>query len=215
MRGNKMATAKLYDKNGNSAGEMELPDSAFGITPNENVLWQYVKTYLANQRVGTHSAKTRAEVSGGGKKPWRQKGTGRARQGTTTSPIWRKGGVAFPPKPRDHRLKFPRKMRRLALASILSDRAKEAKVFVFDGFDLPEPKTAKCKQILSNSDIEFEKPTLIITNSVEPTVIRSVSNIPSIEITHTGELNAYQVIKAENIIIEKSALNKIEELCKR
>jgi len=209
-----MAMAKLYDKNGNSTGEMELPDSAFGITPNAGLVWQYVKVYLANQRVGTHSAKTRAEVAGGGKKPWRQKGTGRARQGTISSPIWRKGGVTFPPKPREHRLKFTKKMRKLALASILSDRANESRIHIFEKFDLPEAKTSICTEILENSNIEFKRPTLIITNSVEPTIVKSIRNIPSVKITHTGELNTYQVITAENIIIEKNALSKIEELCK-
>ncbi|RKZ34315.1 50S ribosomal protein L4 [bacterium] len=125
-----MVKAKVYDINGNPDGEIELSEIAFGITPNKDILWQYVKVYLANQRVGTHCAKTRGEVAGGGRKPWRQKGTGRARQGTIRSPIWRKGGVAFPPKPRNHRLRLPKKMRRIALASILSDRANQGKVYI-------------------------------------------------------------------------------------
>ncbi len=210
-----MVKAKVYDINGNPDGEIELSEIAFGITPNKDILWQYVKVYLANQRVGTHCAKTRGEVAGGGRKPWRQKGTGRARQGTIRSPIWRKGGVAFPPKPRNHRLRLPKKMRRIALASILSDRANQGKVYIFEGFDIDKPKMKKFLEILDNSDIEYELPTLIVTNNVEYNILNSARNFPTIEVTHTGELNAYQVIKAENVIVEKSALDKIEELCKK
>ncbi|HDG68304.1 MAG TPA: 50S ribosomal protein L4 [candidate division Zixibacteria bacterium] len=210
-----MIKAKLYDIKGNPAGEIELPENAFGIEPNVDVLWQYVKMYLANQRQGTHSAKTRGEVSGGGRKPWRQKGTGRARHGSIRSPIWRKGGVVFPPKPRDYRLRMPKKMRRLALASILSDRARENKVFVFEGFDLPKPRTKDFINILDNSEIDYKVSTLVITRNVEPNVIKSAKNIPKVKVTFSGELNPYQVITAENIIIEKSALEKIEELCQR
>ncbi|MCD6531725.1 50S ribosomal protein L4, partial [bacterium] len=197
------------------AGEIELPENAFGIEPNVAVLWQYVKMYLANQRQGTHSAKTRGEVSGGGRKPWRQKGTGRARHGSIRSPIWRKGGVVFPPKPRDYRLRMPKKMRRLALASILSDRARENKVFVFEGFDLPKPKTKDFINILDNSEIDYKVPTLVITRRVEPDVIKSAKNLSKVQVTFAGELNPYRVITAENVIIEKSALEKIEELCQR
>ncbi len=210
-----MIKAKLYDIKGNPAGEIELPENAFGIEPNVDVLWQYVKVYLANQRQGTHSAKTRGEVSGGGRKPWRQKGTGRARHGSIRSPIWRKGGVVFPPKPRDYRLRMPKKMRRLALASILSDRAKENRVFVFEGFDLPKPRTKDFINILDNSEIDYKVPTLVITRDVEPNVIKSAKNLPKVQVTFAGELNPYRVITAENVIIEKSALEKIEELCQR
>lgn len=210
-----MIKAKLYDIKGNPAGEIELPENAFGIEPNVDVLWQYVKMYLANQRQGTHSAKTRGEVAGGGRKPWRQKGTGRARHGSIRSPIWRKGGVVFPPKPRDYRLRMPKKMRRLALASILSDRARENKVFVFEGFDLPKPKTKDFINILDNSEIDYKVPTLVITRRVEPDVIKSAKNLSKVQVTFAGELNPYRVITAENVIIEKSALEKIEELCQR
>ncbi len=207
--------ARLFDKEGNPAGEVELPENAFGIKPNEAVVWQYVKTYLANQRVGTHSARTRGEVRGGGRKPWRQKGTGRARHGSIRSPIWRGGGVVFPPKPRDYRLKMPKKMRRLALASVLSDRARENLVSVFDGFDLPQPQTKRFIEIMRNADINIERPTLIITEKVEPNVIKSARNVKRVRVTHTGELNAYQVVISENIVVEKNALGKIEELCRR
>jgi len=210
-----MKKAKLYDKQGNATGEVELSDIAFGIEPNKHVLWQYVKAYLANQRVGTHSAKTRAEIRGGGKKPWRQKGTGRARQGTFTSPIWRSGGVAFAPKPRDYRQRFPKKMKKLALASILSDRASDNLIHVIEAFNVEEIKTRSVIDILDNSQINFEKSTLIITGSVKRLLVKSAGNIPGLTVTHAGELNAYQIINTENIIIERNALKKIEELCRR
>ncbi len=210
-----MAKAKLYDSNGNIVGEVGLPDIAFSIEPNTAVLWQYVKTFLANQRVGTHSAKTRSEVRGGGRKPWRQKGTGRARHGTIRSPLWRKGGVVFPPKPRSYRLKFPKKMRRLALASALSDRARENLVHIFEGFNIDEPKTKRFVEIFQNAEIDINRPTLVITNTVQQNLVKSANNLEKVNVTHTGELNPYSVLVAENIVIEKTALDKIEELCKR
>ncbi len=210
-----MIKAKVYNKHGSLSGEINLSESVFGIKPNLSVLWQYVKYYLANQRSGTHSAKTRSEVSGGGRKPWRQKGTGRARAGSTRSPLWRHGGVIFPPKPREYRMKMPRKMRRLALMSILSDRASENMIFVFDGFDMPEIKTKRILEILANAEINANRPTLIITESNEKNIVKSANNIKNLHITHTNELNPYQIMVAENIIIEKKALSKIEELCRR
>ena len=210
-----MEKAKLYDSNGNILGEIDLPDTVFNVEPNEAVLWQYVNVYLSNQRSGTHSAKTRSEIRGGGSKPWRQKGTGRARQGTRSSPLWRTGGVAFPPKPRSHRKKLPHKMRKIALASALSDRAREKLVHIFQQFEIDKPRTKQVLEILGNAEIDVTKPTLIITNNAEPNLVKSARNIEKIQITHTGELNAYYVLVAENIIIEKNALAKIEELCQK
>ncbi|RKZ27325.1 50S ribosomal protein L4 [bacterium] len=209
-----MAKAKIYDSSGNVSGEVELPDVAFGIEPNEAVMWQYVKTYLANQRRGTHSAKTRGEVRGGGSKPWRQKGTGRARQGTRTSPIWTGGGVVFPPKPRSYRLKFPKKMRKIALASALSDRAKENLVHIFERFEVPEIRTKAVIEILKNAEIDMNRSTLIITDGVKPDLLKCARNIEKLKVTHTGELNTYFVLNAENIIVEKNAISKIEEMCR-
>ncbi len=209
-----MAKAKLYDESGNITSEIELPDSAFGIEPNEAVMWQYVKTYLANQRSGTQSLKTRGEVRGGGTKPWRQKGTGRARQGTRSSPIWAGGGVTFAPKPRSYRLKLPKKMRKIALASALSDRAKENMVHIFEKLEVSEIKTKTVVEMLDSAEINIDRSTLIITNSVQKNLLKSAHNIPKIHITHTGELNPYQILDAENIVIEKAAISKIEEMCK-
>jgi large subunit ribosomal protein L4 len=203
--------AKLLDKNGSLTGEIDLPPKPFEIKPNLSVIWQYVKTYLANQRQGNHKAKPRNEVSGGGKKPWRQKGTGRARVGSSRNPLWRHGGVTFPPIPRSHRLEMPKKMKRLALASILSDRAKENVIYVIDAFDFAKPQTKAMLSILSNAKINIERPTLIITQNCSENVYKSARNIEKIKITHIGELNPYQVITAVNIIFEKKALNIIEE----
>ena len=209
-----MAKAKLYDKLGNPKGEIELPPEVFDRKPKPAVVWQYVKVYLANQRLGTHSAKTRSEVRGGGRKPWRQKGTGRARHGSIRSPIWRHGGVAHPPKPRDHRLRMPKKMKRIALYSVLSDRAKENLVHVFEGFELEAPRTKEMLNILNNAGIDISRKTLIITDEVNPIVVKSADNIKNVRVTHTGELNAYQAITSENLIIEKSAIERLKELCR-
>ncbi len=209
-----MAKAKLYDMNGNATGEIELPDDAFGIEPNEAVMWQYVKTYLANQRSGTQCLKSRADIRGGGAKPWRQKGTGRARQGTRTSPIWKGGGVTFAAKPRSYRLRLPKKMRKLALASALSDRAKSNMVHIFERLEISEIKTKTVTEMFGNAEIDIGRSTLIITNSVQKNLLKSTNNIEKVNITHTGELNPYQILDAENIIIEKNAISKIEEMCK-
>ncbi len=209
-----MSKAKLYDKQGNNKGNVELPDIAFDCKPNKDVLWQYVKMYNANQRLGTHSAKTRSEIRGGGRKPWRQKGTGRARAGTATSGLWRSGGVIFPPKPRDYRQYMPKKMKKIALSSALSDRAKENLIHVFEGFDIESPKTSDLIKIFVTAELNINKHILIITNSIENELLLSARNIQNICVKFTGEINAYEVLKAENIIIEQNALEKIEELCK-
>jgi large subunit ribosomal protein L4 len=194
-----MSKAKLYDKQGNNKGNVELPETAFDCKPNKDVLWQYVKMYNANQRLGTHSAKTRSEIRGGGRKPWRQKGTGRARAGTTSSGLWRSGGVIFPPKPRDYRQYMPKKMKKIA---------------VFEGFDIESPKTSELIKIFDTAKLNINKPILIITNSIENELLLSARNIQNICVKFSGEINAYEVLKAENIIIEQNALEKIEELCK-
>lgn len=207
-----MIRAPLYDKSGNRSGEIELPAKPFELKPNEAVVWQYVNYYLANQRTGTHSAKTRSEVSGGGRKPWPQKGTGLARHGSIRSPLWRKGGVIFPPKPREYRQRLPKKMKRLALASVLSDRAKENRIFVFEDIKFEKPETKKLLTILENSGIEYSRPTLIITDVSSPEIYKSASSIPKLLVTHIGQLNAYEAIKSYNLIIFKKALLKLKEL---
>lgn len=207
-----MIKAKLYDKMGNPAGEIELPPKPFEIKPNEAVVWQYVNYYLANQRAGTHSAKTRSEVRGGGRKPWAQKGTGLARHGSIRSPLWRKGGVVFAPKPREYRQRLPQKMKRLALASVLSDRAKENRVFIFEDLEFTKPETKKLLTILKNSAIEYSRPTLIITKTPSLEIYKSASAIPRVDVTHIGQLNAYEALKSHNLIIFKKALPKLKEL---
>ena len=204
----------LLDRAGKNIGETDLPEIAFGIEPNEAVVHQYVEVYRANQQQGTHSTKDRSEVRGGGRKPWRQKGTGRARVGTIRSPLWRHGGVTFGPSPRSHRKSLPQKMRRLALASVLSDRSREGSVFVFEDIDAEMQRTAELRRILTETGALPGK-VLLITNSPEKMLVRSGRNIPGVEVTFTGELNAYQVLAAEKIMITRGALPKIEELCGR
>ena len=204
----------LLDRAGKNIGETDLPEIAFGIEPNEAVVHQYVEVYRANQQQGTHSTKDRSEVRGGGRKPWRQKGTGRARVGTIRSPLWRHGGVTFGPSPRSHRKSLPQKMRRLALASVLSDRSREGSVFVFEDIDAEVQRTAELRRILTETGALPGK-VLLITNSPEKMLVRSGRNIPGVEVTFTGELNAYQVLAAEKIMITRGALPKIEELCGR
>ncbi len=202
--------ATLYNSNGQKQGSIDIPEEVFGIEPNEGLLHQYAVTYEANQRQGTHSAKTRTEVSGGGRKPWRQKGTGRARVGTTRSPLWRHGGVTFAPKPRDYRKRFPKKMRRLAMFSILSDRAKEGRVAIIEVPDFEKPSTAKFKELMNNTGLEDR--TLFVTANSDKKIYLSGRNIEGVEITHMGELNPYQVLKTENVLISTDALNLIKEL---
>jgi large subunit ribosomal protein L4 len=209
-----MNKAILLDRDGNNIGQTDLPVGAFGIEPNEPVVHQYVKRYLSNQRLGLHSTKTRSEVSGGGRKPWRQKGTGRARAGSIRSPLWRHGGVAFGPSPRDYHKDMPKKMRRLALASILSARSKEDGIFVFEDIDTTDHKTAKLKNILENAGVMGKK-VLIITNAPENNLVKAGGNIHGVEVTFTGELNTYQVIYSDVVMLTAGSLPKIEELCKR
>ncbi|HHS50687.1 MAG TPA: 50S ribosomal protein L4 [candidate division Zixibacteria bacterium] len=204
----------LLDREGKNIGSAELPEMAFGIEPNSGLVHQYVECYLANQRLGLHCKKTSAEVSGGGRKPWRQKGTGRARVGSIRSPLWRHGGLIFAPKPRDYRKAFPRKMRRLALASVLSARTNEQGVFVFEDIDSNNHKTANLKAVLQNAGV-LGKKVLIVTNSPEMNLVRAGRNLDGVEVTFAGELNTYQALRADIFMATKGALEKIEELCKR
>lgn len=209
-----MPMAILLDREGKNIGDTELPQAAFGVEPRESVVHQYIERYLANQRLGLHSTKTRAEVSGGGRKPWRQKGTGRARVGSIRSPIWRHGGVTFGPKPRDYRKEMPKKMRRLALASALSARSKESGVFVFEDIDAANHKTTKLRDVLGNAGV-LGKKVLIVTNAPERNLIMAGRNIEGVKVTFAGELNTYQVVLSDVVMATKGALPKIEELCKR
>ena len=210
-----MVKAPLYSKNGELTGEVELPEWIFGVEPNSYVVHQYVVAHLARRRHGTASAKTRGDVHGGGRKPWRQKGTGRARAGSRSSPIWRHGGVVFPPKPHSFRKRMPKKMRRIAMFSVLSDRAAAEAVAVIEPFELDAPSTKKMYTLLNSIDFTKGRKTLLITAGSEPTLYLSARNIPNVSITHTGELNPYQLIVSDRVLFTKDAISRIEELWKQ
>ncbi len=195
---------------GEQAGTVELNDAIFGIEPNEAVVHMVVRNHLANCRQGTQSALTRAEISGGGKKPWRQKGTGHARQGSTRAPQWTHGGVAFAPKPRDYKFHVNKKVRRLALKSVLSAKAKEGNLLVIDAIKLDEIKTATVRKFLSA--VKADGKTLIVTPAVDTTVYRSARNLPGVLTAPAAQLNVYDILNAEYLVVDQAALAKIEEV---
>jgi len=195
---------------GEQAGTVELNDAIFGIEPNEAVVHMVVRNHLANCRQGTQSALTRAEVSGGGKKPWRQKGTGHARQGSTRAPQWTHGGVAFAPKPRDYKFHVNKKVRRLALKSVLSAKAKEGNLLVIDAIKLDEIKTATVRKFLSA--VKADGKALIVTPAVDTTVYRSARNLPGVLTAPAAQLNVYDILNAEYLVVDQAALAKIEEV---
>ena len=205
-----MPKLDVLNVSGEKIGDIDLNPGIFGIEVNEYVLHDVVKNYLANQRQGTQSAKTRAEVRGGGKKPFRQKGTGRARQGTTRAPHFVGGGVAFAPKPRDYSYKLPKRVKRLALFSALSAKVAAGEVIVLDDIAMDAPKTKDMIKILSN--IKAEKKSLIVLPGVNESVVRSSNNIPGVETTFVGELNVYDILNHNNFVITKKALETIEEV---
>jgi len=192
--------AKLYQQNGTVKGDINLPDTVFAAEVNEPLLHQVVKSYLANQRQGTAKTKTRAEVSGGGKKPWRQKGTGRARAGSNASPIWVRGGKAFGPVPRDYYTVIPGKLKKLALVSALSSRAKDDCVLVVDSLDCSEPKTKVIASMLEAMNLAGKKNLLIIDNDGVKNVYLSGRNIRDLDVRPVSEINALDIISSENII---------------
>ena len=195
---------------GEQAGTVELNDAIFGIEPNEAVVHMVVRNHLANCRQGTQSALTRAEVSGGGKKPWRQKGTGHARQGSTRAPQWTHGGVAFAPKPRSYKFHVNKKVRRLALKSVLSAKAKEGNLLVIDAIKLDEIKTATFRKCLEA--VKADGKAVIVTPAVDMTVYKSARNLPGVLTTPAAQLNVYDVLNAQYLVVDKAALAKIEEV---
>ena len=195
---------------GAKVSSVDLADSIFGIEPNAAVMHMMVVSYLANQRQGTQSALTRSEVSGGGRKPWRQKGTGRARQGSTRAPQWYHGGVVFAPKPRDYRFSVNKKVRRLAMKSAFSTKAAAEEIIVIDAIKLDEIKTAKMAAMLSA--VGSEKKALIVLPEVDEKVIKSARNIKGVKTAQVNELNVYDILNADKLIIAKDALTKIEEV---
>lgn len=205
-----MPKVDLYNISGQAAGEMELNDSIFGVEINVSVLHEAVKNYLANQRQGTQSAKTRADVRGGGRKPWRQKGTGRARQGTTRAPQWVGGGVAFAPKPRSYRYELPKKVKRIAMKSALSSKVQDKEIIVLDELKLDSYKTKNMVNILGN--LNAEKKTLIVLAEKDECIIRSASNIAGVKTTLVNTLNVYDILNCDKFIVSKEAVHKIEEV---
>ena len=204
-----MPNVALYDITGKVIGDIELSENVFGQPVNEPVLHQVVVAHLANCRQGTQSAKTRSEVSGGGKKPYRQKGTGRARQGSTRAPQWTHGGVVFAPKPRDYTQKVNVKVKRIALKSALSSKVADSELIVFDALNIEAPKTKEMVKALKA--VNAEK-ALIVLPEKDETVERAAANIPGVKTTLVGTLNTYEVLKYKNLILTKDSVAKIEEV---
>ncbi len=204
-----MPKVALYDIDGKVIGDIELSENTFGQPVNTHVLHDVVKAHLANCRQGTQSAKTRSEVSGGGKKPWRQKGTGRARQGSTRSPQWRHGGVVFAPKPRDYSIRVNKKVKRLAMKSALSSKVNENEIIVFDALDIKEPKTREMIKVLKA--VDTAKALIVLPESDEK-VERASANIPNVKTTLVGTLNVYEILKYQKLILTKESVAKIEEV---
>ena len=205
-----MLKTNVYDMSGKQVGEIELSEAVFGVAPNESVVHDVVKNHLANCRQGTQSALTRAEVSGGGRKPWKQKGTGRARQGSTRAPQWTHGGIAFAPKPRDYSYTLNKKARRLALKSVLSAKATEQNIVVIDAIKMDAPKTHDFTAFLKA--VGAEGKTLVVTAEPERNVVLSGRNIPGCQITFANLINVYDIINAKKLVVDQAALRKIEEV---
>ena len=204
-----MANVSVYNIEGKEVGKIDLSDAVFGVEVNEHLVHMAVVNQLANNRQGTQSAKTRSEVSGGGRKPWRQKGTGHARQGSTRSPQWTGGGVVFAPKPRDYSFKMNKKEKRAALCSALSSKVAESQIIVLDEFKLDEIKTKKFVEVMNN--LKASK-ALVVLEGENKNVVLSGRNIPTVKVTATNEINTYDVLKYETLVVTKAAVEKLEEV---
>ena len=205
-----MSTIKVVSMAGRKTGEVELSDAVFGIEPNMAVVHEVVKNHLANCRQGTQSALTRAEVSGGGRKPWRQKGTGRARQGSTRAPQWTHGGVVFAPKPRSYSYVLNKKVKRLALKSVLSAKAKDGEIIVVNKIEMDEIKTKTFRQFLEA--VKADGKAVVVTPEVNRNVVRSARNLPGVVTTPARLINVYDLVNAKYLVIDKDALAVIEEV---
>ena len=205
-----MSTISVFDMTGKQVSETELSDAVFGITPNEAVMHAMVVNYLANQRQGTQSTLTRTEVSGGGRKPWRQKGTGHARQGSTRAPQWVHGGIALGPKPRSYRYALNRKVRRLAMKSALSTKVFDNNMIVLDALTLDSYKTKTVVEMLKSLGVEGK--ALIVTAEADEKVIKSAANIPGVKTAAVNTLNVYDILNHDKFIVVKNAVGKIEEV---
>ena len=201
---------KVFDMAGKQVGEIELSDAIFGIEPNEAVVHDVVKNHLANCRQGTQSSLTRAEVSGGGIKPWRQKGTGRARQGSIRAPQWIHGGIVFAPKPRDYSYTLNKKVKRLAMKSALSAKAQAEEIVVIDAIKMDSIKTKTFKTFLNAVGVNGK--ALVVTAENDAIVVKSAANIPGILVTFANLINVYDILNAQKLVVDKAALAKIEEV---
>jgi len=205
-----MPKVALYNQSGATVGEIELNDSVFGIEPNKHVLFEAVVMQRASLRQGTHKTKNRAEVSGGGRKPWRQKGTGRARHGSIRSPQWRGGGTVFGPVPRSYSYKLPKKVRRLAIKSALSSKVLENNIVVLDNLALEAPKTKEMVKILGN--LSVDRKALIVTADVNENITLSARNIPGVTVVTASGINVLDVLNHDKVVITKAAVEKVEEV---
>ena len=205
-----MPKVALYNQNGSQVGEIELNESVFGIEPNQNVLFEAIIMQRASLRQGTHKVKTRSEVSGGGRKPWRQKGTGRARQGSIRSPQWRGGGTVFGPVPRSYSYKLPKKVRRLAIKSALSSKVLEENVLVLENLAFETPKTKDFKAVLTG--LSVNKKALVVTADLDENVALSARNIPGITVVAADSVNVLDVVSHDKLIMTKAAVEKVEEV---
>ncbi len=205
-----MPKVNVYNQLGEVVGDIELNEAIFGIEVNEHVVYEVVKNHLANRRQGTQSAKTRAEVRGGGRKPWRQKGTGRARQGSIRAPQWKGGGVVFAPKPRSYRYSVPKKVRRLAMKSVLSSKVLEGELRILDALIIDAFSTKKAKEILKNLSLETK--TMIVLPEGNDMIVKSFANLPKVETVVVDYMNVYDLMRFDNLVIVKDALSKIEEV---
>ena len=204
-----MAKVSVYNMEGSQVGDIELNDAVFGVEVNEHLVHMAVVSQLANKRQGTQKAKTRSEVSGGGRKPWRQKGTGHARQGSTRAPQWTGGGVVFAPTPRDYTIKLNKKERRLALKSVLTSRVQENKFIVVDSIKMDEIKTKTFANALNNLKVNK---ALVVLNENDQNVVMSAKNIPSVKTAVTNTINVYDILKYDTVVIDKAAVATIEEV---
>ena len=204
-----MANVSVYNIEGKEVGKIDLSDAVFGVEVNTHLVHQAVVLQLANKRQGTQSAKTRSEVSGGGRKPWRQKGTGHARQGSTRSPQWTGGGIVFAPKPRDYSFKMNKKEKNLALKSVLTTKVAENKFIVVDGLNFDEIKTKNMVNVLKNLEV---KKALVVTDDDNKNVTLSSRNIPGVKTAFTNTINVYDILKYDKMVVAKDVISKIEEV---
>ncbi len=207
-----MAKANCFEKDGSGAGTVDLPKSLFEAEVNEFAVHEVVVAYLANQRQGTVNTKERSDVRGGGKKPWKQKGTGRARAGTIRSPLWRGGGTVFGPHPRDHRVKVNKKVRRVALKSCLTSRAKDGDILVIKSLAFDAPKTKTFAGVLKNMQAYPRKKTLVVLDNATEATLKSARNVAGIRLTAADKVNTYDVVWADKIVVTSDALRRMEEV---